>query len=152
MGTATVPTDRRPIGFWLKLVDRLIDEGFDRLLGDAGLTRRHWQALTALQDGPATVQELDTRLAPFLDDQEPTIRPVLDDLAARGWAAWTTGGRAAMTPAGAAAHGELLADVSAHRRRVADAITAEEYQATVAVLHRMAANLGWVDPGDGPGR
>lgn len=152
MGTATVPTDRRPIGFWLKLVDRLIDEGFDRLLGDAVLTRRHWQALTALQDGPATVQELDTRLAPFLDDQEPTIRPVLDDLAARGWAAWTTGGRAAMTPAGAAAHGELLADVSADRRRVADGITAEEYQATMAVLHRMAANLGWVDPGDGPGR
>jgi hypothetical protein len=152
MGTATVPTDRRPIGFWLKLVDRLIDEGFDRLLGDAGLTRRHWQALTALQAGPATVQELDTRLAPFLDDQEPTIRPVLDDLAARGWAVWTSGGRAASTAAGAAAHGDLLAGVSAHRRRVADGITAEEYQATVAVLHRMAANLGWADPGGGPGR
>ena len=152
MGTATVPTDRRPIGFWLKLVDRLIDQGFDRLLGGAGLTRRHWQALTALQAGPATVQELDTRLAPFLDDQEPTIGPVLDDLAARGWAARTTGGRAVSTPAGTAAHGDLLADVSAHRRRVTDGIAAEDYQATVAVLHRMAANLGWVDPGDGPGR
>ena len=56
------------------------------------------------------------------------------------------------TPAGAAAPGDLLAGVSAHRRRVADGITAEEYRATVAVLHRMAANLGWVDPGDSPGR
>jgi hypothetical protein len=73
-------------------------------------------------------------------------------LAARGWAAWTSGGRVAPTPAGAAAHGDLLAGVSAHRRRVADGITAEEYRATVAVLHRMAANLGWVDPGDSPGR
>ena len=100
MATATVPTDRRPIGFWLKLVDRLLDEGFDRLLGDRGLTRRHWQALTALQDGPATVGELDTRLAPFLDDQEPSTRPVLDDLAARGWATWAAGDRAAATPAG----------------------------------------------------
>jgi hypothetical protein len=71
---------------------------------------------------------------------------------ARGWAAWTTGGRVAATPAGAAAHSDLLAGVSAHRRRVADGITAEEYRATVAVLHRMAANLGWVDPGDSPGR
>jgi hypothetical protein len=152
MGTATVPTDRRPIGFWLKLVDRLIDEGFDRLLGDAGLTRRHWQALTALQAGPATVQELDARLAPFLDDQEPTVRPVLDDLAARGWAAWSADGRATATPAGTAAHGDLLADVSAHRRRVADGVTAQEYQATVAVLQRMAANLGWTDPGAGQRR
>jgi hypothetical protein len=27
----------------------------------------------------ATVPELDARLAPFLDDQEPSTRPVLDD-------------------------------------------------------------------------
>ena len=148
MPTATAPTDRRPIGFWLKLVDRLLDEGFDRLLGGAGLTRRHWQALTALQPGPATVEELDATLAPFLDDQEPTIRPVLEDLATRGW--HLDGGRpAAATPAGTAAHGELLAAVSAHRRRVTDGITAEDYRATLAVLQRMAANLGWADA---PGR
>jgi DNA-binding MarR family transcriptional regulator len=147
MPTATVPTDRRPLGFWLKLVDRLLDEGFERILAGAGLTRRHWQALTTLQQGPATVQELDARLAPFLDDQEPTTRPVLDDLSARGWATWRAGDQAAVTPTGAAAHRELLADVSAHRRRVSDGITAEEYGATVAVLERMATNLGWADPG-----
>ena len=147
MPTATVPTDRRPIGFWLKLVDRLLDEGFERLLDAAGLTRRHWQVLTALQTGPVTVQELDARLAPFLGDREPTTGPVLDDLAARGWVTRTAGGRAAVTPAGAAAHERLLADVSAHRRRVTGGITAEEYRATVAVLERMAANLGWEDPG-----
>jgi hypothetical protein len=146
----TAPADHRPIGFWLKLVDRLIDEGFDRLLGGAGLTRRHWQALTALQAGPATVQALDAELAPFLDDQEPTIGPVLEDLVARGWAAWSAGGAVAPTPAGTAAHGDLMADVSAHRRRVTDGITGEEYRATVAVLHRMAANLGWVEPGGDP--
>jgi hypothetical protein len=148
MATATVPTDRRPIGFWLKLVDRLLDEGFDRLLGDRGLTRRHWQALTALQDGPATVGDLDTRLAPFLDDQEPSTRPVLDDLAALGWATWSAGDRAATTPAGTAAHAGLLAEVSAQRRRVTEGVSADEYQGTVTVLARMAANLGWTDPGD----
>jgi DNA-binding MarR family transcriptional regulator len=147
MPTATVSTDRRPIGFWLKLLDRLLEEGFERILAGAGLTRRHWQALTALQDGPATVQELDARLAPFLDGRQPTTRPVLDDLVARGWATWTAEDQAAVTPAGAAAHGELLEDVSAHRRRVADGISAEEYRATLAVLERMAANLGWADPG-----
>ena len=152
MPTATAPADRRPIGFWLKLVDRLLDEGFDRLLGGSGLTRRHWQALTALQAGAATVQELDASLAPFLDDQEPTTRPVLDELAARGWATWTEGGQAATTPDGRAAHDELLAEVAAQRRRVADGVSPEEYRATVAVLQRMAANLGWSDPGDASGR
>jgi hypothetical protein len=34
----TIPTDRRPIGFLLKLVDRLIDERLSRAPGD--LTRR----------------------------------------------------------------------------------------------------------------
>jgi DNA-binding MarR family transcriptional regulator len=150
--TTTVPTDRRPIGFWLKLVDRLLDEGFDRLLGDQGLTRRHWQTLTALQDGPTTVEELDTRLAPFLDDQEPSTRPVLDDLAARGWVAWAADGRAAPTEAGAAAQADLLAQVSAHRRRVTEGVTADEYRTTVAVLRRIAANLGWADPDDHPRR
>jgi DNA-binding MarR family transcriptional regulator len=150
MTTATAPPDRRPIGFWLKLVDRLIDAGFDRLLGEAGLTRRHWQVLTTLQEGPATLGELDTAVAPFLDERAPTVRPVLDDLAARGWVAWAADGRACSTPAGGAAQAALLAEVSASRRRVADGITAEEYGATVAVLRRMAANLGWVDPANGP--
>ena len=71
---------------------------------------------------------------------------MLDDLAARGWATWTAGDRAASTPAGAAAHADLLARVSAHRRRVAEGITADEYRATVDVLQRMAANLGWTEP------
>ena len=87
------------------------------------------------------------RLAPFLDRREPSTGPVLDDLAARGWATRTADGRAAVIPAGAAAHERLLADVSAHRPRVTDGITAEEYRATLAILERMAANLGWDDPG-----
>jgi DNA-binding MarR family transcriptional regulator len=56
----TTPTDqgfadRRPIGFWLKLVDRLIDEGLDAMLGEAGLTRRH---ATLTEAGAAAHAEL----------------------------------------------------------------------------------------------
>jgi hypothetical protein len=49
-----------PIGFRLKLVDRLIDDGFDAVLGDARLTRRHWQVLNLLQTELATLQRIDT--------------------------------------------------------------------------------------------
>ena len=33
----------RPIGHWLKKLDRLIDAQFERQLGEAGLSRRQWQ-------------------------------------------------------------------------------------------------------------
>ena len=88
---STTPDGQRPIGFWLKLVDRLIDDAFDAALGQAGLTRRHWQVLSLLQEAPATVQQTDAQLAPFLDGDQPTTRPVLDDLHARGWIGWSSG-------------------------------------------------------------
>ncbi len=145
MPTATVPTDRRPLGFWLKLVDRLIDDAFDAALGQVGLTRRHWQVLNLLQAAPATVQQTDTQLAPFLSGAETTTRPVLDDLQVRGWVAWTDDQHATLTDAGAAAHAELLRQVSRSRERLTTGITPEEYAATIEVLRRMAVNLGWTE-------
>jgi DNA-binding MarR family transcriptional regulator len=142
---STTPDGQRPIGFWLKLVDRLIDDAFDAALGQAGLTRRHWQVLNLLQEAPATAQQTDARLAPFLDGDQPTTRPVLDDLHARGWIAWTEGQRASLTDAGRAAYADLRRQVTQDRARLAAGITPEEYAATVDVLRRMAVNLGWTD-------
>jgi len=139
------PADRRPIGFWLKLVDRLIDEGFDAVLGEAGLRRRHWQVLNLLQAEPATVQQADTLLAPFLKGGETTTRPVLDDLRVRGWVAWTDDGHATLTRAGAVAHAEFLRKVSRSRERLTAGISLLEYAATTAILRQMAVNLGWAE-------
>ncbi len=140
------PVEGRPIGFWLKLVDRLIDQSFEAVLGEARLTRRHWQVLHLLQAQPATVQQADTALAPFLSGGELTTRPILDDLHARGWVTWTADQHATLTEAGAAAHAELLGKISRSRARVAAGITPEEYAATIEVLRRMAVNLGWAEP------
>jgi hypothetical protein len=68
----TIPTDRRPIGFWLKLVDRLIDERLDGTLGD--LTRRHWQVLNVVQQGQVDQREIDTRVRPFLGGELTAAR------------------------------------------------------------------------------
>jgi DNA-binding MarR family transcriptional regulator len=120
----------------------LIDEGFDALLGDVGLTRRHWQVLNLLQTEPATLQRIDTQLAPFLRGAEATTSPVLDDLQARGWVTWTDDQRATLTELGAAAHAELLEKVSQRRERLSAGISSQEYTATIEVLRRMAVNLG----------
>ena len=59
-------TTVRPIGFWLKLVDRLIDDGFARTLEEHGVTRRQWQLLTILDANAASGEQLSAAILPFL--------------------------------------------------------------------------------------
>jgi hypothetical protein len=61
--------DRRPIGYWLKHVDRLIDETLLRTLSADDLSRRHWQVLNTLAAGPANVRALADVLRPFVGDE-----------------------------------------------------------------------------------
>ncbi|HEU4909957.1 MAG TPA: hypothetical protein VFT17_13930, partial [Propionibacteriaceae bacterium] len=50
----------RPIGYWLKKLDGLIDAEFERQLGEASLSRRQWQVLSLIEDGPRSVPELES--------------------------------------------------------------------------------------------
>jgi len=107
MGGQDAPGAQRPIGFWLKLVDGLIDAGFEALLAEQQFTRRHWQVLNLLSQGAATVAQIDAQLAPFLTAGDATTRPVVDDLQRRGLVEWVDGERASLTLQGTAAHADL---------------------------------------------
>ena len=137
-----IPVERRPIGFWLKLVDRLIDERLDATLQNEQLTRRGWQVLNVLQQGGGTAADVDEQVRPFLSDVEPTATPVLQQLRERGWAS-LDGERYHLTSQGVAGFDRLRDKVSANRRTVTDGIDADEYRTTLTVLKRMARNLGW---------
>jgi DNA-binding MarR family transcriptional regulator len=127
----------RPVGYWIKEVDRLIEESFGRLLAEAGLTRRHWQVLNTIAAGTTSQDGLDRALAPFLD--EAGGADVIADLEGRGWVRWEGG--IGLTATGSRAHAALRERIGAHRRRVTEGITAEEYAGIISVLERMAANL-----------
>lgn len=128
-----------PIGYWLKHLDRLIENDFDRVLASESLGRRHWQVLNSLHTDPGTIADLDRRLAPFLDESEHTVTPVVEQLRRRGWVEGLVS--LELTSAGEVEHEALFAKVRDSRRRVSDGISAEEYRAAVDVLERMAANL-----------
>ena len=129
-------TERRPIGYWLKEVDRLLEDDFSQQLASERLTRRHWQVLNTLAAGAASQAEIDGALEPFLTPHEPSTAAVVADLADRGWVAGHT-----LTAAGRAAHDAISDRVRANRRRLTEGVSAEEYATAVAVLERMADNL-----------
>lgn len=133
--------DRRPIGYWLKHLDGLIEETFERTLAGEGVTRRQWQALNTLQERPSTQAEIAEALQPFLVDDPGADRRVIDELMVRGWAQQGEGDRLELTAAGARAHAALLERIQAMRQLLVRGVTREEYLAAIGVLRRMAENL-----------
>jgi DNA-binding MarR family transcriptional regulator len=124
--------DNKPIGWWLKEVDRLLEASFEQVLAADGLIRRQWQALNAAT-GPGSIE---STLAPFLTGDPAEVAAVTDPLVARGW---LDGER--LTIEGQAALEALTTKVQAQRERVTSGVSDEEYVATIGVLRRMAQNL-----------
>lgn len=134
----SVPTDRRPIGYWLKLLDRLIDERLDASLGN--LSRRHWQVMNVIHQGRVSQAEIDARVRPFILGEGTTAREVAD-LQQLGWVTGGTG--MTLTELGTQEFARLLDLVSADRKTLMLGIEPSEYASTISVLERMARNLGW---------
>jgi DNA-binding MarR family transcriptional regulator len=130
----------RPIGYWLKKLDRLIDAQFERQLGDAGLSRRQWQLLNLLVDGPRSVPELQTELEPFLQEEADELSGALSGLVNRGWAD-SQDKIVTLTETGQMQFSLVKAKVAEVRQALMVGISPQEYQATIDVLSRMTANL-----------
>lgn len=121
----------RPIGFWLKVVDRRISEEMETLFAADGLTRRDWRMLNLLA-GTARDEHLAERLH---------AKPhVLHRLVERGW---VVGFPPKLTDAGREARDRLESRVSALRERVARAVSPEDFATTMRSLEAIARELGW---------
>ena len=134
-----INTDR-PIGYWLKKLDRLIDGQFERQLRDVGLSRRQWQLLDLIEDGPRSVPELQIELEPFLQHGPDELSDALSGLVSRGWAD-SQDNVVNLTEIGQLQLGLAKAEVAELRQSLTAGISQDEYQATIALLARMAANL-----------
>jgi DNA-binding MarR family transcriptional regulator len=131
---------QRPIGYWLKELDRLIDMHFELQLGNASLSRRQWQLLNLLEDHPRSVPELQAELEPFLQEAADDLSDPLSGLVTRGWAE-STDNIVNLTETGQAHFEIVKAKVADLRQALMNGISPEEYQATIDVLSRMVANL-----------
>jgi DNA-binding MarR family transcriptional regulator len=130
----------RPIGYWLKKLDRLIDEQFEEQLGEAGLSRRQWQVINLLEGDTRSVPELQSELEPFLQEDPDDLTDALSGLVTRGWVA-SQDNIVNLTETGQAQLKLIKAKVTELRQASMAGISPEEYQTTIDVLARMASNL-----------
>lgn len=127
---------RRPVGWWLRLVDGLVEDAVEDAFRRHGLARRHWQVLNVVLEGAADETAVAEELAPFTDDAATPLA----DLRERGWVT-PAGEPLALTEAGREAQEDLLVDVTAVRERSVEGVPEADLRTTLATLRRMARNL-----------
>jgi DNA-binding MarR family transcriptional regulator len=141
---ALAMSPQRPIDFWLKLVDNLINEQFQIILEEHGVTRREWEILRLLSVRPARESELDDVLQPFFSSSEERPTEQLAELVESGWVA-RTGEEVRLTELGRTSYGRLSAVMARHSESFGAGISPTDVDTTLGVLERMARNLGWQD-------
>ena len=129
--------EERPIGWWVRRLDSLLEEAVDSVVETEGLTRRHWQVLHSMATGTEREADVAAALADFPGD----VEAVVSDLVARGWVTRTGTGRVALTADGGHAHDRVARAVERVRRHAADGLSRSEYERTILVLSRMVANI-----------
>lgn len=135
----------RPIGYWLKLVDNLIEERFAAIIEEHGVTRRQWQLLSVISASASTPEQLDHAIAPFVEpDSGESASNHLAELIESGWVAFD-GNEYSITDRGTLAFTRLTEVVDGLRNSLAQDLTDEEYRTTVTSLERMARNLGYTE-------
>ncbi|WP_294179445.1 MarR family winged helix-turn-helix transcriptional regulator [uncultured Schumannella sp.] len=141
----------RPLGFWINLVDRLLDEKLDEMLIEHGVTHRQWQLLTVLSRGPADLPTLDATISPYLADNPDDPESSAEHLAELVDSDWLAlhGGRYKLTESGTNVFERLSAVVTEHLTSLGAGLSEEQYAQTLAALERVARNLGWSDGPEG---
>lgn len=134
----------KPLGFWLALVDRLVEERFSAALEEHGVTRTQWRVLGVLASGSASAADLEGALSDMPPDADGiSAGEELGELVDSGWV--QSDGGYTITDRGAAAYDRLADVVDGLRATLTEGLTDEEQAATAVALERMALNLGWVE-------
>lgn len=146
-GYARAMTGTPSLGYWLRLVDRLIEDMFENTLGEHGVTRTQWQLMNVLGEGARDRSALESAIAPFTargsSPDDGSVAELLDELVESEWLVVRTT-HFHLTDAGTDALGRLTTIVEAQRERMTEGLAPDDYATTLASLETMARNLGWV--------
>jgi DNA-binding MarR family transcriptional regulator len=134
---------RRPVDFWLRLLDRLINEHFGKALDEHGITRRQWEVMNLLSRGPVSHDELVEALARVHRDVQPaTLTDELSELEDSGWLRRREQ-EYELTELGYTSYRRLEPVLRATDEEIGRGISRDDFATVLEVLERMAMNLGW---------
>jgi DNA-binding MarR family transcriptional regulator len=128
---------QRPIGWWVRRLDVLLEQAVDSAVAGEGLTRRHWQVLHSLAEPASREDDLRATLADFPGD----VGGVVTDLVGLGWVQRSADDGLTLTAEGRAGHDRVAGAVGRVRKHVADGLSAQEYERVILVLGRMVENV-----------
>lgn len=135
----------KPIGWYLKRVDKLITQNVNDMFAPMGLTRTHWQALNNTYHGRVkTRKDLHELIHDFVDLK--TLDDIIDSLVQRGWMIRTEKPELGiteleLTDEGNEAFPRLDAILFEFDKQVFQGITEEEYKTAIKVLNQLICNL-----------
>jgi DNA-binding MarR family transcriptional regulator len=137
-------TSPRPLPYWMRTIDRLIDHQVLDAVEAAGVDRRGWTVLCRLEHGAIRAEEVEELLAPY-GGSGRSAADVLAELERAGLTE-SVAHDYRLTADGERRVEELQAGPV---RAVVDRATADideaELDRTLEVLERVARNLGWLD-------
>jgi hypothetical protein len=129
------PTDRRPLGYWLRAVDGLLTREFATALEAEGVDRRDWMLLNLLSG------DID---APGFRERLTRKGKRLRALEERGWVLEQGDGTWSLTDLGRSEKDRLGVIVDGIRSRVVDAVGDDAaYAALTSSLEAIAREFGW---------
>jgi MarR family transcriptional regulator, transcriptional regulator for hemolysin len=138
------PPASEPIGLALTRTARTVSRAFDEALAGHGASHAVWVILLTLHGGHEGTQRA---LAEAVGIEGPTLTHHLNRLEAQGLVTRTRdpanrrAHRVALTPAGEARFGEMLATVDAFDTRLRSRVSRAEVRALRGLLDRLAANV-----------
>ncbi len=134
---------QRPIGYWLKLLDQLIEADLTRTLTPLGLNRRQWQILNIVGANGATREKIANELEAFIEDPDG-VDDLLDELTGAGTLDYDDE-TYLLTASGIDRLGSARSEITAARQRISGGLTREAYDTTISTLETMCHNLGWTE-------
>lgn len=135
-------TDPHTLGYWVRLVDRLLEIRLEHILASDLLTRPQWQILSIVHQEPLSESDLEMQLLPFVGRSATPIRVHLDDLMEAGWLDYSRG-RYTLAEHRVSAYTATASKVQRMRRAVMSNISVEDYHLVMRTLAQVAGNLGW---------
>ncbi|UBM58293.1 hypothetical protein LAG90_15925 [Marinilongibacter aquaticus] len=133
-----MPSEKLPIGYYLKKVDKLLTESINEIHASEGINRLEWQVLNGLYLKPNQAKnELQELMQPFASPE--SLEKLLANLSTRELI--SVSDKLKLSPKGITLHQSCLKKQNDFRQHVMRGIANEDYTLMIKTLEKIIDNI-----------